>query len=260
MLDPSFATDSDNISDIGNTHLYTGREQDPETGLQLNRHRFYAPHLARWLTRDPTGYVDEFNLYNYLRNTPLGFVDPTGLQTRAITRKRPIEVWATPIPVPDAQGNLDASESQTCEWLTKDCPGDKTIFFESAEFFFNNFNYDDSVTCVSKLTIVAHGRAGQVSLTSTFSTKECKRRNVLNRFNVRMLDGSRFCPNCEIFVAACGSESGGQITESSCEKLTHFLQALANQTGCTVKQCSGITNPPPFFFCDGEIISVEPSR
>jgi YD repeat-containing protein len=45
VLNPDFSLDSsggDGLSDIGNTHLYTGRERDPETGLQLNRHRFYS--------------------------------------------------------------------------------------------------------------------------------------------------------------------------------------------------------------------------
>ena len=53
-----FQPDSNNLSDIANTHLHTGRERDPETGLQLNRHRYYASHLGRWLTRDPIGYME----------------------------------------------------------------------------------------------------------------------------------------------------------------------------------------------------------
>ena len=41
VLDASFADDADNKSDIDNEYLYTGRRRDPETGLQLNRNRFY---------------------------------------------------------------------------------------------------------------------------------------------------------------------------------------------------------------------------
>jgi RHS repeat-associated protein len=54
FLDDEF--DPIGTSAIGNTHLYTGRERDPETGLQLNRNRFYAAHLGRWVNRDPIGY------------------------------------------------------------------------------------------------------------------------------------------------------------------------------------------------------------
>jgi RHS repeat-associated protein len=54
FLNPDFSLASSQYSSaIGNTHLYTGRERDSETGLQLNRHRYYASHLGRWLTRDP---------------------------------------------------------------------------------------------------------------------------------------------------------------------------------------------------------------
>ncbi len=38
-LNKSFASASEAT---GNTHFYTGRERDSETGLQLNRNRFYA--------------------------------------------------------------------------------------------------------------------------------------------------------------------------------------------------------------------------
>ncbi len=56
FLDPDFSLASSRYSSaIGNTHLYTGRGRDPETGLQLNRHRYYASWLGRWTTRDPIG-------------------------------------------------------------------------------------------------------------------------------------------------------------------------------------------------------------
>jgi RHS repeat-associated protein len=75
-----FSSDPNQISDIGNLYMYTGRERDPETGLQLNRNRFYASHLGRWLTRDPSGYRDGYNLYQALGSNPTGFVDPMGLE------------------------------------------------------------------------------------------------------------------------------------------------------------------------------------
>lgn len=79
MLDANFAVDADGVSDIGNTHFYTGRELDAETGLQLNRHRFYGSHIGRWLTRDPIGYDDRtHNLYLYTDGSPVTRVDPDG--------------------------------------------------------------------------------------------------------------------------------------------------------------------------------------
>jgi len=65
---------------IGNTHLYTVRELDSETGLQLNRNRFYASWLGRWVTRDPIGYNGgSSNLYEYGESTPIISTDQSGL-------------------------------------------------------------------------------------------------------------------------------------------------------------------------------------
>jgi RHS repeat-associated protein len=84
FLDQIFAPLSTQASAIGNTHLYTGRERDPETGLQLNRHRYYASHLGRWLTRDPIGYGEGANLYLYVHTRPTTSVDANGLDSMII--------------------------------------------------------------------------------------------------------------------------------------------------------------------------------
>jgi RHS repeat-associated protein len=82
FLNPDFSLASSQYSSaIGNTHLYTGRERDPETGLQLNRHRYYASHLGRWLTRDPIEYEgSQWNLYEYVESAPTLKFDPSGQQ------------------------------------------------------------------------------------------------------------------------------------------------------------------------------------
>jgi RHS repeat-associated protein len=82
VLDADFTADSvndDGYSDIDNRHLYTGREREPENGLQLNRHRYYASHLGRWITRDPIEYESGlWNLYQYVASQPIKLVDPLG--------------------------------------------------------------------------------------------------------------------------------------------------------------------------------------
>jgi RHS repeat-associated protein len=75
------ADSSQSSSDVGNTSLFTGREYDWETGLQLNRRRFYASHLGRWTSRDPIGYRGgDANLYGYVRGMPTYYMDPWGLE------------------------------------------------------------------------------------------------------------------------------------------------------------------------------------
>jgi RHS repeat-associated protein len=46
---------------------FTGREYDAETGLYHYRARTYGPGLGRFYSRDPLGYVDGMNLYEYVR-------------------------------------------------------------------------------------------------------------------------------------------------------------------------------------------------
>ncbi len=42
--------------------------------------RVYDPRSGRWLTRDPMGFVDGGNRYEYVRSNPVAATDPAGLQ------------------------------------------------------------------------------------------------------------------------------------------------------------------------------------
>jgi hypothetical protein len=50
--------------------------------LPQSAHGMYDPKHGRWLQRDPVGYVDGANLYEYGRSVPVRRVDPDGLWTR----------------------------------------------------------------------------------------------------------------------------------------------------------------------------------
>jgi RHS repeat-associated protein len=71
--------DPGNASDVSSEVLYAGYRFDPETGLYQVRHRSYHPTLGRWTSRDPAGYVDAMNLYQYCGGAPTPTRDPTGL-------------------------------------------------------------------------------------------------------------------------------------------------------------------------------------
>ncbi len=46
----------------------------------MNRERYYAAHLGRWVNRDPIGYwAGDANLYGYVASNPTYYHDPFGL-------------------------------------------------------------------------------------------------------------------------------------------------------------------------------------
>ncbi len=66
-------------SDPNYSYRYTARRFDNETRLYYYRARYYDVNWGRFLQPDPAGYGDGLNLYAYVGNSPLSFVDPSGL-------------------------------------------------------------------------------------------------------------------------------------------------------------------------------------
>lgn len=58
---------------------FTGHLYHVETGLHLTMYRGYDAGLGRWLSRDPIGESGGLNLYGYVGNNPVLYVDPLGL-------------------------------------------------------------------------------------------------------------------------------------------------------------------------------------
>ncbi len=67
-----------NLSAIGNRKGYAGYEWESQTGMYHVRVRPYKPDLGKWLRRDPLGYVDGGNLYEYVGSKSITHVDPKG--------------------------------------------------------------------------------------------------------------------------------------------------------------------------------------
>jgi RHS repeat-associated protein len=62
-------------------YRFTGKERDEESGLYYFGARYYAPWLARWVSCDPLGMVEQANLYAYAGNRPIRFIDKIGLNS-----------------------------------------------------------------------------------------------------------------------------------------------------------------------------------
>ncbi|WP_122417327.1 RHS repeat domain-containing protein [Pseudomonas viridiflava] len=59
------------------TVRYSGKERDA-SGLYYYGLRYYAPWLQRWINPDPAGDVDGLNLFSFVKNSPVGHIDPAG--------------------------------------------------------------------------------------------------------------------------------------------------------------------------------------
>lgn len=60
---------------------FAGGLYDYNTNLVQFGARWYNPEAGRWLTKDPVGFNGgDSNLYNYVFNNPINFIDPTGLK------------------------------------------------------------------------------------------------------------------------------------------------------------------------------------
>jgi RHS repeat-associated protein len=56
------------------------RGRRSKRGSSYYRARYYDPNAARFMTEDPVRFDAGPNFYRYVRNNPVVFVDPTGLQ------------------------------------------------------------------------------------------------------------------------------------------------------------------------------------
>jgi RHS repeat-associated protein len=85
---------------VKNEIRYSGYRYDWETGLDQVRRRYYHPTLASWLQRDPIGYQDRMNLYQYVRSAPIQYVDDTGAAATALS---PADLWQKAAAAVDAR-------------------------------------------------------------------------------------------------------------------------------------------------------------
>lgn len=112
---------------------YTGHYFHAPSGLNLTLYRVYNPALGRWLSRDPIGEAGGLNLYRYVSNDPLQYVDPTGLDPVPAPVGPDGAPLPPPIPLPpgkDGQPNrwvpIPGSDDRPTKWKPeRPCPSDK---------------------------------------------------------------------------------------------------------------------------------------
>lgn len=99
MHNRAISDTSTSLSDRSTPYKFTGKEQDPETGLYYYGARYYDARLSRWASADPAlikylptgddkknknlpagGIYNTINLdlYHYAGNNPIKYLDPNG--------------------------------------------------------------------------------------------------------------------------------------------------------------------------------------
>jgi RHS repeat-associated protein len=62
-----------------NTYRFSSKEWHENSGLYYYGYRFYDPNLQRWLNRDPIGIRGGINLYRFIGNNAVNWIDLFGL-------------------------------------------------------------------------------------------------------------------------------------------------------------------------------------
>jgi RHS repeat-associated protein len=137
---------------------FTGHERDLETGLDFMQARYYSNSQGRFTSPDPFFFQKEmqtdpqrFNLYAYVRNNPLVFIDPTGMiiDTSQLS-KEDLKKWEKVLAVinaKDEKGNyINKTLHETYERLDSD----------KRTFIIENHSFGSRSTAIGEFNITKH--------------------------------------------------------------------------------------------------------
>jgi len=119
-----------------------GYYTDQTTGHIMARRRDYDPPQGRWLSADPSGFVNGITLYQYVGNNPIGRVDPSGLQwtvrignvdfkdrcSLSYQAEYEFSIWNKDIPKPPLPAQVWAVNRTTIFSFDKDCKWQQQTF------------------------------------------------------------------------------------------------------------------------------------
>lgn len=87
----AFGVEFPEPTNSSNRYKFTGKERDAESGLDYFGARYYGSSMGRWMSADPLQISQQrildpqqWNMYSYVRNSPLSAVDPDGRELHII--------------------------------------------------------------------------------------------------------------------------------------------------------------------------------
>jgi RHS repeat-associated protein len=79
-----------------NPFRFSTKYQDDETELLNYMLRYYGARAGRWLNRDPLVERGGLNLYGFVGNEPISFIDPLGLNSQIVEGPNGQPIWVGP--------------------------------------------------------------------------------------------------------------------------------------------------------------------
>jgi RHS repeat-associated protein len=83
-------------------YRYAGLWAHPQSGLNLAVLRAQDPATGRWINRDPIREIGGLNLYGYVKQNPIKWLDPMGLETFFFFGRIPPEIMSEEAIPPEA--------------------------------------------------------------------------------------------------------------------------------------------------------------
>ncbi len=159
-------------SSYENDYKFTGKEKDEDTGLYYYEARYYDSGIGRFTAIDPMAKLSpetflkdpqQLNSYTYVRNNPLGAIDPDGLLT--------IFIHGTVLPGkntnPFSEGymkqvatDLGDNSYTNFSWSGTSSEKARTEAARNLESLVRNYEFSEG----EQLNIVGHSHGGNVSI------------------------------------------------------------------------------------------------
>ncbi|KOP65496.1 hypothetical protein AMS62_09710 [Bacillus sp. FJAT-18019] len=152
---------------MSNPFRYTGEIYDDESGLIYLRARYYDPEIGRFITEDT--YEGELNnplslnLYTYVTNNPLIYIDPSGNKAWLIhgTWSNPEKSWGKDDSFDKYVEGLFNESSERLEWSGGNSTGARS---ETAEEIFKKVYEWRLENPNDPIRLVGHSHGGNVAI------------------------------------------------------------------------------------------------